>query len=298
MPERLEHGLGEVGGERHARSPPRGARPSGLEPGVGVDAPAARAARARRRRGRARRVGEQVADGRARSGRPARRGRACPPRRRPARRRRSSSLVTDASAERAVAGRRGGERVPSAPTTDGRGVADRPVVDARPRTGRRLRQPSQTIAGRAAVGTGRRAEHDVGRVALVDVADQARCRRRSRTSSRSRGAKRAGDVDAGCRAAGSPAGGCSRRSSSWRCRRGARRCGWRRRRARGCRARRARCPRPSRPGSSRSAAPYVGGVVGEVRAGDDAGGAVRLGEVGERPHRVADRRRRAAWGAG
>ena len=29
----------------------------------------------------------------------------------------------------------------------------------------------------------------------------------------------------------------------------------------------------------------------QVRAGDDPGGAVRLGEVGERPHRVADRRR-------
>ena len=35
----------------------------------------------------------------------------------------------------------------------------------------------------------------------------------------------------------------------------------------------------------------VGGVVGEMRAGDDARRAVRLGEVGERPHRVAHRRR-------
>ena len=32
-------------------------------------------------------------------------------------------------------------------------------------------------------------------------------------------------------------------------------------------------------------------TVGEVRAGDDPGGAVGLGEVGERPHRVAHRRR-------
>ena len=35
----------------------------------------------------------------------------------------------------------------------------------------------------------------------------------------------------------------------------------------------------------------VGAVVGEVRAGDEAGRAVRLGEVGERPHRVAHGRR-------
>ena len=34
----------------------------------------------------------------------------------------------------------------------------------------------------------------------------------------------------------------------------------------------------------------VGGRIGEVATGDDAGGAVGLGEVGERPHRVADRR--------
>ena len=34
----------------------------------------------------------------------------------------------------------------------------------------------------------------------------------------------------------------------------------------------------------------VGGVVGEVRAGDDPRRAVLLGEVGERPHRVADGR--------
>ena len=46
----------------------------------------------------------------------------------------------------------------------------------------------------------------------------------------------------------------------------------------------------SRPRSSRSGA-VVGGVVGEVRAGHEPGRAVRLGEVGERPHRVAHGRR-------
>ena len=70
-----------------------------------------------------------------------------------------------------------------------------------------------------------------------------------------------------------------------------RRCGSRRRRATGCRARRARCPSASRPaidvvGLRRSRAT----VVGEVRAGDEARRAVGLGEVGQRPHRVADRR--------
>ena len=45
QPERLEHGLAQVVGERHLRALPRRARASDLEAGVRVDAPRARGAR-------------------------------------------------------------------------------------------------------------------------------------------------------------------------------------------------------------------------------------------------------------
>ena len=102
--------------------------------------------------------------------------------------------------------------------------------------------------------------------ALVDVADQPVVDAVADELAQA-GLEGGRDRRGGCRAAGSPAGGCSRRSSSWRGRRGARRWCWRRRRARGCRARSARCPWPSRPGSSRRA----GRSRGRGRAGGEPG---------------------------
>ena len=129
-----------------------------------------------------------------------------------------------------------------------------------------------------------------GRALPVDVADQAVVDAVADQLAAAAGGKPRRPVAGRCRAAGSPAGGSTRRSSSWRCRRAARRCGWRRRRARGSRATRARCPSASRPGPSRSARRSRGCGPRRCDAGTTAGGAVGLGEVGERPHRVAHRR--------
>ena len=165
-----------------------------------------------------------------------------------------SSLVTDASAKRpvlvAVAWRRCRRR-PDRRRPPRAGPASRRCRRGRPGSG-----AVPDHAGRPG-RTRRRAEHDVGRVALVDVADEphvdavAAQLAQPGLEGPCRGRR-------GCRAAGSPAGGCSRRSSSWRCRCGGRRSGWRRRRARGSRATRARCPAAISAGTDSNSAPYSG----------------------------------------
>ena len=103
-------------------------------------------------------------------------------------------------------------------------------------------------------------EHDLGRMLLVDVADQAVVDGVADELLEAAG-ERLDQRGRDRRAAGSPAGGCSRRSSSWRCPPGAGRCGWHRRRARGSRPTRARCPSAFRPGWCRSARGGWGLVV-------------------------------------
>ena len=93
------------------------------------------------------------------------------------------------------------------------------IRTAQPRgAGRGRHDASQTMRGRLALA------EQLDRVVLVDVADEPVVDAVADELAQARARSVRGDRRAGCRAAGSPAGGCSRRSSSWRCRCGARRC--------------------------------------------------------------------------
>ena len=145
----------------------------------------------------------------------------------------------------------------------GRGRRRAAREDRRGVRGRRRQLPQPGPARGAAVGVScgsadslevedlrvRRLAEQLDGAVLVDVADEPAVQPVAGELAQAR-REAAGDRRAGCRAAGSPAGAPSRRSSSWRCRRARRRSGSRRRRARGCRARRARCRGASRPGST------------------------------------------------
>ena len=257
--ERLEHGLGEVGGERRCRSPASTVAAGRLDPGVAVDAPA-------------RPGGESTPPSRPRPDAWASRWRSVEPVG-PAGWSRST-LPSSTATSTATRGEQLGDRREREARGPGRRASARRSRRRRRRraaacrTGQsvdagedvRAQEPSQTMPA-GPVAPRRRAEHDVGRVALVDVADQAHVDAVAAQLPQP-GLEGRGPDRRGCRAAGSPAGGCSRRSSSWRCP-----CAGPSERLAPPPCHRLPCHTSTLPagisaGIESSSAPYVGGVVG------------------------------------